>query len=233
MDRRSLLSRPARTSGDHEVRTAAVLGLGRFGSALATQLEELGVEVLGVDADPTTVQDHATALTHVVRSDASRADALDQLGVAEADRVIVAVGGRLEVSILACSHLLRIGVKDLWAKADSDAHAQILRQLGVPHVVKPERETGVRVAHRITDRAEDWVDYGGGLVMGRFWVPTWLLHRTAADARVADRFDVRVLMRRGPGEDWSYVTPQTRFVPDDEVIVAGAPQKVERFGRAD
>lgn len=231
MGNRPLLSRRSASRESQEVRIAAVLGLGRFGSALATELATMGVEVLGVDADADVVQEHDRHLTHVVRADASRADVLEQLGVADADRVVVAVGGHLEVSVLACSHLLRMGVPDVWAKAESEAHAQILDQLRVPHVVRPERETGMRVAHRIVDRAEDWVDYGHDLTMGRFLTPPFLLHRTAADAHVADRFGVRLIARRSAGKAWEYVTPQMHFLPDDQLIVAGTARELERFGR--
>ena len=215
------------------MRSVVVLGLGRFGSALAVELTRLGVEVLGVDQDETVVQDHDGRLTHVVRADITREEVHSQLGVRDADRLVVAVGGRLEASVLACSHLLRAGVEDLWAKAESADHAQILDQLGVAHVIKPQHETGQRVAHRIADRAEEWVTYGRGFAMGLFPVPNRLLHRTAADARIAERFDVRLIARCPAGRDWEYVSLQTTFNPGDQLIVAGQEANLERFGRLD
>ena len=84
------------------MRGAAVLGLGRFGSALATELERLGVEVLGIDADEDTVQRHDPLLTAAVRADVSRAEVLDQLGVTQADR---GGGGRGRASRDECAGL--------------------------------------------------------------------------------------------------------------------------------
>ncbi|MCS6711439.1 TrkA family potassium uptake protein [Brachybacterium sp. EF45031] len=221
--------------GEDRVRTVAVLGLGRFGATLARELAQMGVEVLGVDAHEDIVQDLDPHLTHTVRADISRAEVLEQLGVAEADRVVVAVGGRLEVSVLACSHLLALGVRELWAKADTEAHGLILQQLGVPHVVMPQKAMGRQVAHRLVDRAEDWVDYGGGLILARFSAPQPLFHRTAADARLGGHDDLRIIARMGAGPasaaGWEYVTPQTEFLPGDELIVAGSAAQLERFGR--
>ena len=215
------------------VRGAAVLGLGRFGSALATELERLGVEVLGIDADEDTVQRHDPLLTAAVRADVSRAEVLDQLGVTQADRVVVAVGGRLETSVLACTHLLRAGVEDLWAKAESAEHAQILEQLGVRHVIMTQRAMGVRIAHRLVDRAEDWVDYGHGLQMGRFAVPVRMLHQTVAASRVTEEWALRVIARRSGDAPWEYVTAQTVLQPGDELIVAGSAEELAAFGRLD
>lgn len=211
---------------------AAVLGLGRIGSALALELESLGVEVLGIDIDEQRVQEHDPLLTAAVRADISRREVLDQLGVAEADRVVVAVGGHLEASVLTCSHLLRAGVEDLWAKAESADHAQILEQLGVRHVIRTQQAMGVRVAHRLVDSVEDWTDYGHDFQMGRFAVPDALLHRTVAASRIADRWALRIIARCGRSTTgWEYVTPQTVLEPGDELIVAGSARDLQAFGR--
>ncbi|MFC0676111.1 potassium channel family protein [Brachybacterium hainanense] len=213
------------------IRTVAVLGLGRFGSSLGRELESQGIEVLGIDTDEEIVQELGEELSFAARADISRADALAQLGVADMDRVVVSVGSRIETSVLACSHLLRAGVRSLWAKADSSAHEQILAQMGVEHVISPQAAMGRRVAHLLAESAEDWTDYGGGFVMGRFAVPTSLVHRMAADAGIEQEFSVRIIARRPFGGAWEYPSPQTVYAPGDELIVAGPYLDLERFGR--
>lgn len=214
------------------VHGAVVLGLGRFGSALAVELEALGVEVLGVDSDEQTVQEHDPVLTAAVRADVSRREVLEQLGVAEADRIVVAVGGNLEASVLTCSHLLQTGAADIWAKAESADHAQILEQLGVRHVIRTQQAMGVRIAHRLVDSVEDWVDYGQDFQMGRFAVPDEMLHQTVAGSRIADRMGLRIIARSGRSTGgWEYVTPQTVLAPGDHLIVAGAARDLQAFGR--
>ncbi len=221
-----------RRSGGHapqKIETVAVLGLGRFGTALALELEAQGVEVLGVDFVEETVQELSERLSYAVRADVARAEVLDQLGVIDADRVVVAAGGRIETSVLACSHLLRAGVRDLWAKADSDSHSLILNQLGVHHVISPEKAMGKRVAHLLAGEAHDWVEYGHGFAMSRFEVPVSLMHKTAADAGVERTSNIKVIARCAGGERWEYATPQTIFEPGDDIIVAGSVKALEAF----
>jgi trk system potassium uptake protein TrkA len=135
---------PARIAAGN---SAAVIGLGRFGSAVARQLEESGVEVLGIDNDPDLVTQLADHLTFVARADSTSVDALKQLAIPDFDRVVLGIGTNLEASILTASHLVDFGIPTLWVKALSSEHARILRQIGVVHIVEPELEVGRRLAN--------------------------------------------------------------------------------------
>ena len=136
--------------------SVAVIGLGRFGRALALELMAGGTEVLGIDGNEDIVQSLNGQLTHVVMADSTREDALRQLSVPEFDRVVVAIGSDIQSSILTTSLLMRLGVQQLWAKAVSDAHGLILEQFGVPHVVYPEKDMGRRVAHLVRGAMQDY-----------------------------------------------------------------------------
>ena len=117
--------------------TVVVIGIGRFGKSLALELMDEGVEVLGIDEDPRTVERLAGRLTHVVQADSTNEEALRQLSVHEFDRAVIGIGSDLEASILTSSILVNFGIKDIWAKAISHSLARILGQLGVQHVVLP------------------------------------------------------------------------------------------------
>ncbi len=135
----------------------AVIGLGRFGTALALELARSGTEVLAVDDDPEVVQRLSGQLAQVVVADATDPDALAEIGLADFTRVVVAIGTDLEASILATSLLAEMGIPDIWTKALSTQHANILRRIGAHHVVFPENEMGERVAHLVSGRLLDWV----------------------------------------------------------------------------
>ena len=120
-----------------------VIGLGRFGSAVAHELERLGFEVLGIDADAKLVQAHADVLTHVVQADTSdNVEVLLQLGAAEFDSAVVGIGSDVEASILTTAALVDVGIPNIWAKAVTASHGRILSRIGAHHVVYPEHEMG-------------------------------------------------------------------------------------------
>lgn len=152
-------------TGPSRTASVAVIGLGRFGGALALELAESGTEVLGIDLDRDVDQRYNGLLTHVVRADSSREETLRQLSVHEFDRVVVGIGSDLEASILTTSILLKFEKPTIWAKAISEPHAEILRQLGVSHVIRPEHDMGRRVAHLVSGAMQDYVEFEDGFAM--------------------------------------------------------------------
>ncbi len=206
-----------------------VLGLGRFGHSLALELMAEGDEVLGVDNDPEIVQRLAGRLTHVVQADATDEDALRQLGVGDFDRAVVGVGTNLEVSILASSIVLQLGVGNVWAKAISASHARILTQLGVHHVVRPEHDTGKRVAHLLRGRMMDYIEFDDGYVFAKTGVPHELDGRSLAGLGVRQLWGVTIVGFKPSGGDFTYATPTTVVRRGDEIIVSGPKGAVERF----
>ncbi|MFM2438817.1 MAG: hypothetical protein RLZ55_1642 [Actinomycetota bacterium] len=141
---------PARIAAGDAV---AVIGLGRFGSAVALGLMDAGVEVLGIDSDITIVDALADHLTFAAQADSTSTEALQQLAVPEFDKVVVGIGANLSASVLTVSHLIDFGVPEVWAKAVSDDHARILRQLGLANVIQPEAEIGQQLAGQIAKPA--------------------------------------------------------------------------------
>lgn len=216
---------PARGASD----AVAVIGLGRFGAALALELMAGGTEVLGIDPVESVVQDLNGRLTHVVRADATGEEVLRQLGVAEYGRVVVAIGSDLEASILTTSLLLRFGVKDIWAKAVSEAHGAILQQLGVPHVIFPERDMGRRVAHLVRGSMQDYVDLEAGYALIKTRPPSLMIGRSLGEADVRKTHGVTIVARHPAGGEWEDATPSTVLADGDVVLVTGRKRRLEAF----
>jgi len=126
-----------------------VLGLGRFGSAVATTLVELGHEVLGVDNDEERVDALKDKITQAVQADITEERVLAELGVKNFDAAIVCIGTDLETSILVTMMLKEMGLKYIIAKAQNNLHAKVLEKIGVNKVVFPERDMGARIARRL------------------------------------------------------------------------------------
>ncbi|MDN4609756.1 TrkA family potassium uptake protein [Arthrobacter sp. IIF3SC--B10] len=209
--------------------TVAVIGLGRFGAALALELEEAGTEVLGIDNDEDVVQSYNGLLTHVVRADTTKEEALRQLSLPEFDRVVVGIGADLEASILTTSILLRFERPTIWAKAISEAHAQILSQLGVERVIRPEHDMGKRVAHLVRGTMLDYVEFEDNFAMVKTRPPREYWNRELGTTGLREKYGVTVVAVKRKGGEWDYTTMQTTLYDDDEIIVAGPTAKAEFF----
>lgn len=212
-------------------KSVAVLGLGRFGMSLALELVDDDVEVLGVDSDPKIVQSLAGRITHVVEADTTDEDAMRELSVADFDVVVIGVGNDLESSILTASVVLGLGVENVWAKAISSAHARILTQIGIPHVVRPEHDMGRRVAHLLRGGMIDYIEFDDGYAFVKTVPPRALVGRTLAGYGVRQAYGVTVVGIKRPDEEFTYATPETVLRLDDRIVVSGPREKVEAFAR--
>jgi len=177
----------------------AVIGLGRFGGAVAAEMERLGFEVLGIDGDGGRVQYYADMLTHVVQADATDETVLRQLGVPDFRHAVVGIGNDVEASILTTAALADLGVADIWAKAITRSHGRILERVGAHHVVFPEHDMGHRVAHLVGGRKIDWFLLDEDFAMVEAIVPNSLAGQTLGDLGIRARFGVTVVCVKPEG----------------------------------
>ncbi|WP_448616760.1 potassium channel family protein [Modestobacter sp. URMC 112] len=216
---------------DRSSGAVVVIGLGRFGSALALELMAGGTEVLGIDDDPDIVQALNGQLSQVVRADSTKEEALRQLAVPDFEYAVVGIGSNVEASILTASLLVSFGVGQVWAKALSEPHGRILRQLGVSHVVSPEADMGRRVAHLVRGAVLDYIQFEDDFAMVKTCPPAEIVGRRLGDTRVRSRHGVTVVAVHRRGQGFTYATADTVVEPDDMVIVAGRTRAAERFSR--
>jgi trk system potassium uptake protein len=207
----------------------AILGLGRFGTSLALELMKEEVEVLAIDSDQRIVESLAGRLTQVVSADITSEEALRQLSVHEFYRVVIAVGTNLEASILTATTCLSFETPEIWAKAISEAHAKILSQLGVHHIVRPEHDMGKRVAHLVAGRMMDYMEFDDGYAMVKTTPPTVILGQPLHATDVRQRFGVTIVAIKRSGEDFTYATQETVVNRGDVIIASGKTHDVEHF----
>lgn len=225
---RSLVRFTRRSIHYSRVDSVAVLGLGRFGAAVALELMNMGTDVLGIDANEDKVQRLNGQLTHVVRADTTDEVALAELNVHDFERVVVAIGSHLEASILTASLVLQEGV-DVWAKATSFAHGRILEQLGVQHVIYPETEMGKRVAHRVRGALLDFIETGTDFALVRTKIPSELAGGTLDENAVWNQHKVKIVAVKSPSQGWIPVRSNTLLNDGDLVQVVGKTADVETF----
>jgi trk system potassium uptake protein TrkA len=206
-----------------------VVGLGRFGGAVAQSLTRLGHEVLAIEEDLALVQSWSDRLTHVVQADSSNIEALRQLGVADFQHAVVGIGSDIEASVLTVLALTELGVPDIWAKAVTTNHGKILEKTGAHHVVYPEAAMGERVAHLVTGKMIDFIEFDDDFAIVKTRPPREAVGKTLAESQLRSRHGVTVVGVKRPREDFTYAKPDTLVVEGDLLIVSGPTQKVERF----
>jgi trk system potassium uptake protein TrkA len=207
----------------------AVIGLGRFGSAVAESLVQLGHEVLCIDESAVLVQALGERLAHVVQADTSNAETLRQLGVAEFQHAVVGIGTDIEASVLTTLALSELGVPDIWAKASSRNHGRILERTGAHHVIFPEAAMGERVAHMVTGKMIDFMEFEDGFAIVKTCTPKEAVGRTLAASALRTRYGVTVVGVKRPKADFTYAVPETVPNEGDLLIVSGPTREVERF----
>jgi trk system potassium uptake protein len=213
---------------DRQASRVVVIGLGRFGSSLALELEAHGTEVMGIDTDPKLVQRHADELTHAVVADSTDAEVMRQLGVDEFQRAVVGIGTDLEASILTTAVLVDFDVPSIWAKAISREHGRILERIGAHHVVLPEHEMGERVAHLVTGRMLDFIEFEDDYALIKTRAPEEAVGRSLGESKLRSKYGVTVVGVKRPGEGFTYATADTMVNRGDVLIVAGRTAEVEQ-----
>ena len=217
-----------RTARDEGV---LVIGLGRFGAAIALTLEKLGTQVLAIDTDAELVQKYSGQLTHVVRADATQPEVLEQVGAGDFRIAVVGVGTSIESSVLISTNLVDLGKPVIWAKAISSAHGRILQRIGAHHVVYPEADAGKRVAHLVNGRLLDFIEFDDDFAIVKMRAPREVEGKTLAEADIRQRFGVTVVGVKTPGKDFTYAVPETVVAAHDLLIVSGRTGLIEKFSQ--
>lgn len=231
MARFSILGAADKTRRIAEVDSVAVIGLGRFGSSLALELMAAGTEVVGIDVDEELVQAMNGQLTQVVRADSTHEEVLRQLAVDEFDRVVVAIGSDISASILTCSVLLSMGIPGIWAKATDDRHGLILEQLGVHHVVYPEKDMGRRVAHLVRGAALDYIEVAPGYALVKAPAPSQLHGKRLGETGLRAAYGVTIAAFQHADHPWRNADADTTLEAGDTVLIVGPTREAESFAQ--
>lgn len=128
-----------------------VIGCGRFGTNLAITLEKLENEVMVIDKDEEVINSIANKVTHSIICDVRVEGSLKELGLANFDICVVAIGSDYKTSIIATVEAKELGIPKIIAKATDSVQAMVLSKIGADRVIIPERDMGIRVANNISN----------------------------------------------------------------------------------
>ena len=176
-----------------------VIGLGRFGSAIARELCELGHQVLAMDTNRELVQYIADDVTHAVVGDGRDPSVLEALGVKDYDCAVVAIGSDVGSSALITMRLKELAVPQVVCKAQSHVHQRLLEKVGADRVVFPEHEMGIKVAQGLAhSNIINFIELSPEYGIVEIDLPNGWAGKTIRDLDVRAKYEVNVIaVRRG------------------------------------
>lgn len=223
-------TRPNPFARRHKEPEFVVIGLGRFGTAVATTLVEHGRNVLAIDADQSRVQALSTELPHVIQLDATNIEALRQVGVETFDTGLVCIGTDFESNLLATVLLQQLGVKRVITKARTRTQRQILLKVGADEVILPEHEAGRRLGRQMAAKhLVDYLEVSNDVGVVELLAPPSMWEHTLSELSLRQRYNLTVMaVRRG---DDLIVSPSANFrvKEQDLLVVLGRIEDAERL----
>lgn len=206
-----------------------VLGLGRFGGAVATELHRLGNRVTALELDPSLAEAYLGRVGRIVQGDATSVTMIEELKPHAFSASVLAIGSSIEASVLAAVNLIDGEAPQVWAKAVSPEHARILNRIGVHHVLSPEIESGKRLAHLIGSRLMDYIEFDDGFAIVKMTPPQEAVGFTLEQSSIRSKYGVTVVGVKSPGQDFTYARPETKVRNGDLIIVSGPTALIERM----
>ena len=209
--------------------TYAVIGVGRFGTALATTLSLAGFQTIICDKDANRIRNLRNLTPYAYVVDQLTKESLDEIGVRNCEVAIVCIGNAIEVSILTTLHLVNLGVPRIIAKATSREQGQILEKLGA-EVVYPEHDMGVRLAKRLMSaHLVDYFSLNDDTEIYEMLIPEDLVGKTVIEADLRGQYGLNIIAIEHKSTTITNVDPNYTFGFGDGIVVIGKVDAIRAF----
>jgi len=206
-----------------------VIGLGRFGTAVATTLLNLGADVIVLDKTEERAENFRTTPAIAIAGDATNELALREAGIPNCDTVIVAIGKDIEASILITALLKEMGIPLIVAKANDELHGRVLAKIGAHKIIFPERDMGIRTAYSlITSNILDVLELSKDLSIAEIKTPNNIKGKTLKDSKLRERDKVNLLAIKRNGKIIVNPEPEETIQTDDTLIIVGKVGDIQR-----
>ena len=224
------------------MKSFAVIGLGRFGYKLAIALSMSGAEVIAIDRDRTVIDQIRDQVSNAVRLDSTDEDAIRAQGVDKVDVAVVGMGqgGRaFESAIMTVVSLKTMGVKNIYARAQSLTAGQVFSAVGATEIIYPEIETAQRWAYKlIAPHVEEKIDFAPGFSLARITAPASFHDTTVVDLQLRQKYSVNlVAIKRVESDEEiksaksiiNVPSPDTIIYSGDTLMVVGSEENLARL----
>lgn len=211
-------------------KTYAVLGLGRYGKAVAEELVNNGAEVLAVDIDQNNVNNAIETIPVCKCADITEPETIKRLGISNVDVVIIAMASNLEASVMAVTLCKEAGVKEVIVKCGNELHQKIFSRVGADRVIFPEKESGIRLAKNILTKGfAEMIELSDDVSMVEIDVKEEWVGKTLVDLSLRRKYSINVVALRYGEEISTEVDPTLPLKEGMQLIVIANPEKLKRL----
>ncbi len=208
-----------------------IIGLGRFGSALASRLAESGKDVIVVDRNEAKVKPLCGLTDYAYVTDNLSKDSLEDMGFADCGTVIICIGEEIDVNILTTLSVLNLGVKRVIAKAQSLEHGAVLEKIGA-EVVYPERDMALRLASNLlSNNMLEFVALTDNVEIMEVPVPPKMAGKKISELPLRKKYGLNIIALERGGATEVEIDPQRELDGQDMMIVIGNRDKLVAFNR--
>ena len=206
-----------------------IIGLGRFGSALARTLAEDGQEVIVLDKDEDKIKDMRQYTEYAFVTENLSQETLAETGIQNCDVVIVCIGEQVDVSILTTMRVIEMGIPHVISKALSAEQGAVLKKLGA-EVVYPERDMALRLGRKLlSNNFLDYVSLNNSVEIRQVQVPQPLIGRSVEETEIRQKYKLNIIAIENGRDTNIEVTPDYRLKADDIIVVIGKVNNIDAF----
>ncbi|MCU6697766.1 potassium channel family protein [Laedolimicola ammoniilytica] len=209
-----------------------IIGLGRFGTALAITLAEAGKEVIVVDQNEEKVKAMRQYTEYAFVCDNLSKEALSEVGIQNCDTVVVCIGSKIDTSILTTLNVVSLGVPRVISKATSQDQGAVLEKIGA-EVVYPERDMATRLGKRlISGNFLDFIFLDNDIEIQQVPVSDSLVGKTIREINIRKKYSLNIIAIEHQQDTIIEFAPDYEFLKEDIIVVIGKLQNIRKFERA-
>ncbi len=206
-----------------------IIGLGRFGYALAMEFAASGAEFLALDKNEEKVREMRDFTENVYIVKSLDKKTLSETGIQNCDVVVICISEQMDTSILTTLNLVSLGVPTVIAKASSAEHGEILEKLGAT-VVYPERDMAVRLAHHLlTKKMLDFIQMSEQVNISKLMIPEKIIGKSVLSVDLRKEFGVNIIAIENNGYVIEAVEPDYEFKKGDILFISGNKDGINRL----
>ena len=211
--------------------TYGIIGLGRFGMALALELAKAEADLLVIDRDEEKVREMREYTENAFVVPTLDRKTLGETGIQNCDVAVVCIGESMSTSILTTLHLVSMGIPSVIAKATSAEHGEILEKLGAK-VVHPEQDMAVRLANRLeASRMLDFIQLSEKLNISKLLASEKMAGKTVLEVDFRKKFGANIIAIERCGSLIETVEPGYQFQCGDILFVSGSKEGLNRLSQ--